>query len=173
MKIIVTCREDAQKNIMENSPGLKMLSRQPVNLTQPITSTISPRNRRNHRSEVSKPSDTGLQVNSISNAVPMGFGASGSMKPAEKSHANVQGRYYRSILLNKSVKLPASCEDGSHETQAPVVTSSLASQSLQMVESSNDPALLKPSEYMTTPCGKRTSTSERAHAVKELNQSSA
>ncbi|GFZ08378.1 alpha/beta-Hydrolases superfamily protein [Actinidia rufa] len=32
--------EDAQQNIMEFSPGLKMLSRQLINLTQPITSTM-------------------------------------------------------------------------------------------------------------------------------------
>ena len=107
------------------------------------------------------------------------------MKSAEKGYWNLEGRKLVSIMgshppenTKKSLILPSarergstSSEDGSYETQSSVPANSLASLSPQIVKPSNDPPLLKQSEYQTTPRDKRKSTSGRADAAEEYNTS--
>ncbi|XP_057477757.1 CRC domain-containing protein TSO1-like [Actinidia eriantha] len=107
------------------------------------------------------------------------------MKSAEKGYRNLEGRKLVPIMgchppenTKKSLVLPsarergsASSEDGSYETKSSVPANSHASLSPQIVEPSNDPALLKQSEYQTTPRDKTKSTSVRADAAEEYNTS--
>ncbi|GFS44980.1 TESMIN/TSO1-like CXC 2 [Actinidia rufa] len=158
---------------------------QQINVNLPIT-TISPRNIGSSRSTVPKPSGIGLHLNSITNAMPNGCGACGSMKSAEKGYKNLEGRKLISIMgchppenTKKTSVLPSarergstSSEDGSYETQSSVPVNSLASLSAQIVQPASDPALLKQSNYQTTPRDKRKSTTRHADAVEELNTSS-
>ncbi|KAL6985291.1 hypothetical protein U1Q18_018667 [Sarracenia purpurea var. burkii] len=182
--------EEAEQNITENSADLwsssdvVISSRLPVSPADLEVYESCLENCGNSRSTVSKQSGVGLYLNSIVNSMPMGCGLSESMKSAKKGYLNIQERKFIStngchepentkncsILLNARERFSACSEGGIHKTQASI-TSSLASQSPQIVISSTDPALLKQNDQ-TTPCGKRKSISEEhAQAVEELNRS--
>ncbi|KAA8521532.1 hypothetical protein F0562_012205 [Nyssa sinensis] len=145
---------------------------------------ISPRKCGNSTFIMSKPSGIGLHLNSIVNAMPMGCGATASLKSTEKGYLNIKGMKSVSIrgchlpenTKNSSIssnvidKVSASTEDGSHETPTSVGATSATSQSPQIVKPLNNTVQLELIEYRPTPYDKSKSSSARAETVEELNQ---
>lgn len=138
--------------------------------SQPVTTMLPPQNSGNSSLAGSKPSGIGLHLNSIVNAVPMGFSSTTSLKVEEKDYSSAW-RISDSIPSNV-IENSAGTEDRRNENKASIAMSSDTSQSSQGLEPSKDHLLLKPIELHEIPCDKRKFNSEHMDSLEEFNQPS-
>ncbi|RVX19546.1 hypothetical protein CK203_005267 [Vitis vinifera] len=138
--------------------------------SQPVTAMLPPQNSGNSSLAGSKPSGIGLHLNSIVNAVPMGFSSTTSLKVEEKDYSSAW-RISDSIPSNV-IENSAGTEDRRNENKASIAMSSATSQSSHGLEPSKDPLLLKPIELHEIPCDKRKFNSEHMDSLEEFNQPS-